>query len=100
MNVNDAICPLCLAQPGQPCVDVALGGELQQGHAERQNLARLGPCSHCGADVGEPCFQKRKGVLLFEHWSRMECLAYSCDYCGALPGDLCNTPAGQVRGPH
>ena len=102
MNVNDTTCPRCLAKPGQRCTDVSFDGteKLEQGHAERQNLARLGPCPHCGAGVGEPCFSKRKGVRLYEYWSRMECLAFRCDFCGAIPGDLCHDRAGYERGPH
>ena len=102
MNANDATCPLCRAKPGQLCTEVSVHGfgRLKQAHAERQHLARLGPCSRCGADVGEPCFQKNKGFLLIEHWSRMECLAVSCDYCIALPGDLCRDSSGHERGPH
>ena len=98
MNINDATCPLCLAEPGQPCV-TAGAPELAASHAERQHLARLGACPRCGAGVGEPCFQKKKGFLLLEHWSRMECLAVSCEYCGASAGDLCTSPGG-IRGPH
>ena len=99
MNVNDATCPLCLAEPGQPCVTDGIP-QLAASHAERQHLARLGPCPRCGAGVGEPCFQKNKGFLLLEHWSRMECLAVSCDYCGALPRDLCHDSSGNERSPH
>ena len=102
MNVNDTICPLCLAQAGEPCTEVSFDktGNLEQGHAERRNLARLGPCPRCGADVGEPCSGKRKGIQLIEHWSRMECVAFRCDRCGAMPGDLCHDRSGHDRGPH
>ena len=99
MNVHDATCPLCRAKPGQLCRN-ADSRELEAAHAERQNLARLGPCSRCGADVGEPCSSKRKGMSLYECWVRMECLGVSCGYCWAVAGDLCRTPGGQVRGPH
>ena len=102
MNANDATCPLCHAKPGQLCTEVSLHGfeRLKQAHAERQRLARLGPCQRCGADVGEPCFTKRKGPLLIEHWSRMECLAFLCEVCGAGLGELCTAASGKVRGPH
>ncbi len=102
MNANGVICHRCLASPGQLCTEVSLHGtqQLKQVHPERENLARLGPCTHCGAAVGEPCFHKKKGILLYEHWSRMECLAVRCDWCRALPGNLCLDAAGKVRGPH
>ena len=99
MNANDATCPLCLAEPGQPCLTDGIQ-ELASSHAEREHLARLGPCSRCGADAGEPCYSERKGIQLIECWSRMLCLAVSCGYCWAVAGDLCRTPGGQVRSPH
>ena len=100
MNVNDAQCPRCLAKPGRLCFDVDLGGEPEAAHAERQTLARLGPCPRCGAPVGDPCYSKSRGILLLVHWPRVECLVVSCGYCWAVAGDRCTTSDGQACRPH